>query len=499
MAQRDMVRALPNERFDLGDFEALQRNVRSDLRSQLAALLFGASTTVADLKRVISYWNIEASAPADALVTITRGTATGAEDLPDSTQEYGVLFGREAQTTQTLDFTGQPNDTYDIYVRYSATPGVPGTRVFWNATAAAEVVSAMDTRHVVDWDVVFATSSPGNEYVKIGEVVWGGSTVSSGNITLTQVSLFEGDSDNAYAHVWGDGGSDRDTNRLVNGVQDLTTWIGAMRRQIEELMDATLATKWYETPPYTLDDALTHAADASDPHGATLTQTNLVVSTLATLADVEIADLLDADAMVLWNDTSKTDAMACRELVTPQDIVNNFDTLGQFGAGTVAPFLDETFQGDSVIYAAFTPLTMSAAAHVCLIPLRLEGAHPLGSATAEISAILVNYGITAAGSDRPLLDMAILRVNQGTGAMGEYTVLADVSIVEASDTASRGIAATFNSGADGFPLTLDTRTYNYVLRLTFDGATNSPNTSNIIALFNIEIQFTKPALHNTRT
>lgn len=251
MSSRDIVKFLPNERVDVGDAEALQRNVLTDHRAHWMGFVFGNTATAADLRRICVPFTM--SLATTSTVTITAGVGIAAELLPDNTREWGVVFGNEVQASQTLDFTGQPVQTYTVYVRYTNSPGKVGARVFWNSTTADEDVDAIETRYVVDWDVTYGTVSPGDEYIPIGTVVWDGSLL-AGDITTTAHMVFEGDSTAAYAQEWGDGANDRNADRVANGVHDLYTWIQAMRRQITDIIGGGKA--WYAAPVRGLDDTV---------------------------------------------------------------------------------------------------------------------------------------------------------------------------------------------------------------------------------------------------
>lgn len=295
--KQDIVRFLPNERADLPDMTAMQRNARSDFRAGLNALAFGDTGTFTE-KKVLAGWAITPQGAPDATFDVAYGTALGAELLDDASYEYGVPLTRLLSTTQTVDMTGEPNNTYNVYVRFSYTAGVTANRIFWNEDTSSEEVDAMDTYYVADWDVVAATASPGAEYIKIGEVVWGGATIVAGNITQTRDMFFEGDEDASFAQVWGDGVNDRNTDRGAYGVGDLYTWAQAVRRQLTDIIDQTGAGWFIEVPVTAVNDAgayadLTlfrdHYDDVSDPHGATLTQTNLVVGTSLTAPGLTLA------------------------------------------------------------------------------------------------------------------------------------------------------------------------------------------------------------------
>ena len=96
--KRDIVNFLPNQRVDLPDFRAFQRNQRSDGRSGLTHLLFGNDVaTPAAQKRFLGGFQVsEDGGGPSTIIDVIRGTAIGAEILPDLSEEFGVVFGLTA-------------------------------------------------------------------------------------------------------------------------------------------------------------------------------------------------------------------------------------------------------------------------------------------------------------------------------------------------------------------------------------------------------------------
>ncbi len=409
---RDLVRFLPNERVDIPDFEAVQRNTRSDYRSQWYGLLWGGLTTASFLVKVFEGFEVtEDSGGASALIEIAGGTAAGGEELPDGDVEFGVIFGREVQTSQTLDFTGQPNNTYTIYVRYAMTPGVAATRVFWNATDEEEDVDVIETRNVVDWDAVYATSSPGDEWVPIAEVVWGGSTISNSNITDTRQLFFEGKVSTSYVHTWGTS-DDRQADRAEYGVTSLWRWVHAVRRQLEEIFDSALGTKWYAEPPYSLQEGRDHEDTASDPHGATLTQTTIEVGTFI---DIEQSLLLDS---------AGGDPPVVRAIVTSSDLWGGHDPDASYNSGVMV--LDNDYPTASSKWALTGGGLASAVTASAIARVDVEGSD--SSNGGEIVGLLCHFYYTTAASD-----------------MGCDVILQEVDLTDGTVTDLATLALTLNS------------------------------------------------------
>lgn len=454
---RDIVRFLPNERVDVGDAEAIQRNVLSDHRSQMAALLFGSETTPANLQKVIDGFTVaEDSGGPSSQIEIVNGAAIAATNLPDATLEYGVIFGREVQTLQTLDFTGQPAMTYSIYIRFSDTPGKIGTRVFWNAVGNDEDVDAIETRYVTDWDVVFSTTSPGNEYIKIAQVVWDGVSIDNADISDYRDLIFEGAVDGSFAHTWGDGANDRNTARGTYGVMDLATWIAAVRRQLDDIIGGSNG--WFDAVTTGLNP---HTADSTDPHGTLLTQT-----------DLELTNLLNADDLVLWNDNTKTQNYVATAICAFQDFWAGWDqTLYPLANIELKNNFDS--QGTWAVVGLFTSGQNSAQ---LAGKIEFPGASGAGL---EITGMLTKGRLkTSGGND---VDCTI-RLIQKTRASGAESTLATQTLVPSSGD--------FSTAWTGGPWSIDTATYWYFFELDFDldppGAAGSE-----LGIYHIEVYFEK--------
>lgn len=278
---RDFVRFLPNQRVDLPDFVAIQTNARTDTRSSFLHLLFARNRTDTRVKKILGGFQCtEDGGGPSSIVEVNRGGATGFEILDTGAEDKGAFFGLDGPSVQNIDFTGRPASTYTIFVRFVQDQGELGARVFWNDNTQAEDVDSIDTRLIVSWDVRAETASPGSEWQRVADVVWNGVSISNGDITHRRRMFFEGDEDGGFAHEWGDGVNDRDADRGQHGVHDLYDFVHMVRRQFEEIMGG--GQKYYEIPAINLAD---HIADSSDPHGPTLTQTSLTVTSDFTVED----------------------------------------------------------------------------------------------------------------------------------------------------------------------------------------------------------------------
>jgi len=440
---RDMVNWNSNQRADISEMRAHERNSRSDMRRSIDNLLFGSNAS--GFNRVFGNFKVTASNPADAVVSVNAGVAVGAEVLDDQTNEHGVMFGRDGESSKALDFSSLGAATYNVWVRFSNDPGEPGVRVFYNADTQQEEAQTVDTRLVHDWDVTISIVSPGDEWILLAEVVWGGATIAAGNITPKRHMFFEGDAGASYAHEWGDGANDRDTDRANNGVRALYEHTHAVRRQIEEIFDDLLGTKWYEVPPSNLQEARDHIDDSSDPHGAILTQTQL---DLTTLTNVE----------TLLIENSGGDPASRYFVITANELYQNrmliADTAAH-GWGDWAMTLSTDMPAASGKYA-WTGIMSATPGHqvasVININDRLYGARL--SESAEIEGITVYYYNDNAPDTFDII-INLVRISKTT--FTRSTIF--------TDTTLSGTGAALLSYTVGAGTALDTNTYWYELEV----------------------------------
>lgn len=280
---RDRVRVEADQRVDLGDWRALQENARTAIKMGFRALIFGASNPRSLDKAVQSEFDVTT---AGALLTVSKGRAWAGEVLQDgTTYETGIVAGEEGDASQTLNFTGEPANTYYIYVRQAFDPGVQGSRVFWDAGAGDEVIQSIDTREVANWKAVKSTSGtpPDARYVQVGTVAWDGAAFTANNRSFPTV--FEGNltAGAEAADAWGDGANDRSTDRAQYGIGSLIAFADALRRQVKDILGTG---NWFDILPLTTrgtpaSASLSHYRDhydtQQDPHGdMTLTGTTTI-------------------------------------------------------------------------------------------------------------------------------------------------------------------------------------------------------------------------------
>lgn len=263
MPDRNRVRVESNERIDKPDFEALQLGAHLAVRYLARGLLFGTDAT--DQTVVTSAWSLVG---AGSELTVTPGRAIAGETMADASVEQGHIVGEDGDASQTLDFVGEPADTYFIYVRPDFSSGVSGSRIFWNAATELEDASPIDTREVSGWRVVAATSSPGTGYVQVGTAVWDGATFTS--VSAAGLHFFEGMLQSTgveFGDQWGGGANDRNANRATYGVQSVFKAFALVRRQLKDIIGAASG-HWGSAVPTSLTAAKAHIDDTTDPHGS---------------------------------------------------------------------------------------------------------------------------------------------------------------------------------------------------------------------------------------
>jgi hypothetical protein len=170
----DKIQVSGNQRVDLGDFEAL------------------ASSQV-DAEQIMA--------------ELAGGTAIVGRRKDDGQVQYGCLV--TDSLSQTIDIAAFAAGTYGIYIRFLFSDSANDTRYFWNPSTDLEYAQSVAPRLVAGWQLAIELASPGDEWMKIGEVVQ--ATMA---ITDQRDFYFEGAVDTSYASLWGSG-NDRNSNRAL--------------------------------------------------------------------------------------------------------------------------------------------------------------------------------------------------------------------------------------------------------------------------------------------
>jgi hypothetical protein len=232
----DRLRVEGNERIDLGDFNFIQDISEADQRQLFTQFMTHPTKTQ---KWVLDGFGMTAMG---TVLTVTRGRAILAYRVGD-TIRYGVLAS-SGDASQTIDLAAYPSGTYGIYIRFELTPAEAESRVFWNPeNNGFEYAKTINTRYEPEWSARVELASPGDEWLKIGEIVQ-----STRVITDQRNFFFEGQASAAYASGWStDGGgvaNDRSATRASYGVTDLQTFTASMRQCLEDIKGRGLRRWW---------------------------------------------------------------------------------------------------------------------------------------------------------------------------------------------------------------------------------------------------------------
>lgn len=231
----DQLRVEDNERVDIQDFEFLQETVETHQRQVFTDF---ACDPAKGQKWVLDGFAM--SNPIGTQLAVAAGRAILAYRTGEGVR-YGVLVS-ESDAGLTVDLNTYPLGTYGIYVRFELVPAESQGRVFWNP-AGYEYGRAIHTRYAAQWSVRVELTSPGDEWLKIGEVVRASMT-----ITDQRDFFFEGAVSGSYASGWStDGGgiaNDRNAARATHGVHDLQTFTAAVRQCLTDIRGRGLRA-WY--------------------------------------------------------------------------------------------------------------------------------------------------------------------------------------------------------------------------------------------------------------
>lgn len=245
------VKWTSNERVDIPDATALSEQPHGEFRRQLRALLIGEKNAVVRGFKVVPEGSTKRVKIAFNPTTTERAVAVGSVNVPSHTLDYGQLIGDrdssyidEGAALQYLDFTGQPNGTYTVEMRYTETDGVLDNRAFINPSTLIENTQAVNTRKVPGWEARFVAVATGSEWIPLATVAWSGVNITSGMITDLRTLLFEGNVKTPWRQTTQDGTGgvpdfSRNVDRDTYGVRYLLDAVHALQRQIQDMKGPT--------------------------------------------------------------------------------------------------------------------------------------------------------------------------------------------------------------------------------------------------------------------
>lgn len=234
----DILRIESNERVDIADFDFISESIQAHERQLYDNFFCDVSRT---RKWIISGFAI--SNPAAKQLQVTKGKAILGARI-DGVTQYGML-STEGDAALTVDLNSYSPGTYGVYIRFERIDGESQSRIFWNPSGAgSEYAQAINTRYTASWSLRVEASSPGDDWLKIGEV-----DQATMAITDQREFFFEGAVDDYYESGWStDGGgnaNDRNSNRATYGITNLQMFTAAMRECLRDIKGRGLR-EWYE-------------------------------------------------------------------------------------------------------------------------------------------------------------------------------------------------------------------------------------------------------------
>lgn len=162
---KDLLRVESNERVDMGDFEFLANTAMEDAYRHQGEQFF--CDPARTRKWVISGFAM--SNPAGSQLQVTKGKAVLAYRTAGVVQ-YGMVV-TEGDATKIVDLTSYSPGPYNVYIRFEYVPGDLQSRLFWDPSGTGtEFAQTINTRFQANWSLRVEASSPGDEWLKIGEV-----------------------------------------------------------------------------------------------------------------------------------------------------------------------------------------------------------------------------------------------------------------------------------------------------------------------------------------
>lgn len=191
----DILRVESNERVDIADFEFISESVQAHERQMVDNFFCDPART---RKWVVSGFDM--TNPATKQLQVTKGKAILGARL-ESNIEYGMLT-TEGDATLTVDLNSYSPGTYGVYIRFEQIAGDAQSRIFWNPSGSgSEYGQSINTRLTAAWSLRVESTSPGSDWLKIGEV-----DQATMDITDHREFYFEGDAeglvDLAATYTW---------------------------------------------------------------------------------------------------------------------------------------------------------------------------------------------------------------------------------------------------------------------------------------------------------
>lgn len=308
-----IVRWGSQERVDQPDLTQVSFQTLGEFRRFMRGVLLGPGSTAKHPNYVIRGFAVEPESPASSRVVVKidpgggnpLSFAVGAENQGGGIIDHGQLIGGddsagnvEGNAEITLDFTGQPNATYTVEMRFVYSAGANDNRAFWNDAGNTEFIAAHDTRFLPVVELRLSGSAS-DEWIPLAEVTWGGSTIDAGDIADVREFAFEGSAPYVATSATGAGGIpdfDRSATRDADGLNEVYPALRALARQIRDLKGPNEDGEWaWFTRPHELRGAGSAFLPAGS--GYTLAGSRTVDFTVGDVSLSSDADFTGATAL----------------------------------------------------------------------------------------------------------------------------------------------------------------------------------------------------------
>lgn len=227
---KNRTRTEANQRVDNPDFEALHGLVDEALRDY-GVEVFGGPALIRGGVATVNPEN-----DSQVLVTPPIGIVP---EMVDGSAKQGMLCAPVTSDDAIVEFAGQANGTYGVYIRFVYENGSTANRAFWAPSDEEEEVRLINTRRVAGFSAALFAADPGENWLKVADAVWDGSFADA-DVTDARDLFFEGalDADEAWALP----AFSRDSDRSANGQRTIRGMLLALAKRIEELSGRA----WYD-------------------------------------------------------------------------------------------------------------------------------------------------------------------------------------------------------------------------------------------------------------
>lgn len=245
MTIKKFFRTRPGQRVDQPDFEHVADATPRSVTEQIGRHVLTGSDSASNY--VLEGFATTVSSPT---ITVDGGIAVVGYRDRGELRQGALATGGPA--SRSINISTYPAGTYNVYVTLVVEDAEFLNRPFWDSLASpapVEVVRNTATRRTENWAIAVEATSPGDEWMRVAQVVKNGAGTVGAPTDLREF-YFEGRPDSSPAfsvtdHEWG-GGNDRNATRAVDGVKSLRKFVRAVQRQISSIIGGT---GWWSAIP----------------------------------------------------------------------------------------------------------------------------------------------------------------------------------------------------------------------------------------------------------